>query len=198
MKEKFKNCKGGLLGALYVVLCLCSMFFFFVVSGNQYHYVGFSGYQLSNLNELGALPAFLQIFLVFFMLGLIVLALLFVMIILRAFGIVKFEITVKNIKETSIVKVLMLYELVCCVLVWLFTLLVVVTNGDYNLAFGAGSFILLVICIAGYVLQVLFFGKDIEKVENKAEEYDDIFEVEQQEQQETEQPQQDQNSVTME
>ena len=62
MKEKLKNSKGGLLGILYVLLCVCSMLFFFVVSGNEFHYIGFSGYQLSNLNELGALPAFLQIF----------------------------------------------------------------------------------------------------------------------------------------
>ena len=194
MKEKLKNCKGALLGILYVVLCVCSMFFFFVVSGNEFHYVGFSGYQLSTLNELGALPAFLQIFLVFFMIGLIALAMLFVAIVLRAFGIIKFEITFKNVKETSIAKLLMLYELICCVLVWLFTLLVVVTNGDYGFAFGAGSFILLVICIAGYVLQVLFFGKDIEKVETQTQTIDHSEQPEQLEQPENDQ----QNSVTME
>ena len=95
--------------------------------------------------------------------GLIALAMIFVAIVLRAFGIIKFEITFKNIKETSVVKFLMLYQLICAVLVWFFTLLIVVTNNDYSFAFGAGTFILLVICIASYVLQVVFFGKDIDK-----------------------------------
>ena len=196
MKEKIKNCKGGLLGILYVVLCVCSLFFFYIVSGNEFYFVGISGFQLSTLNEIGALAVFLQIFQVFFMFGLIALAMIFVAIVLRAFGIIKFEITFKNIKETSVVKFLMLYQLICAVLVWFFTLLIVVTNNDYSFAFGAGTFILLVICIASYVLQVVFFGKDIDKVEENPQQYDfenqdnllDITE---------ENPQQD-NSMTME
>ena len=195
MKEKIKNCKGALLGILYVVLCVCSMFFFYVVSGNQFHYVGFSGYQLVSLNELGALPVFLQIFQVFFMFGLIALAMIFVAIILRAFGLIKFEITFKNIKETSVVKFLMLYQLVCAILVWLFTLLIVVTNGDYAMSFGAGTFILLGVCIVGYVLQVLLFGKDIEKVE-EVQQHD--FESQQDILLETQEQTEKNDSVTME
>lgn len=195
MKEKIKNCKGALLGILYVVLCVCSMFFFYVVSGNQFHYVGFSGYQLVSLNELGALPVFLQIFQVFFMFGLIALAMIFVAIILRAFGLIKFEITFKNIKETSVVKFLMLYQLVCAILVWLFTLLIVVTNGDYAMSFGAGTFILLGVCIVGYVLQVLLFGKDIEKVE-EVQQHD--FESQQDMLLETQEQPEKNDSVTME
>lgn len=195
MKEKLKNCKGALLGILYVVLCVCSMLFFYVVSGTQFHYIGFSGYQLASLNELGALPVFLQIFQVFFMFGLIALAMIFVAIILRAFGVIRFEITFKNTKETSVVKFLMLYELVCAILIWLFTLLIVVTNADYSMAFGAGVFILLFVCIVGYVLQVLLFGKDIEKVEEVQQ---NDFENQQEALLETQEQPEKNESVTME
>ena len=131
-------------------LCLIAMLFAYIVQ-SQFE-IGYNGYEMMNVTQLGFWSVVLCIASFLFVVSLILVVVISFLEIFNDCKVVKFEIIFRKLNSFILVKFLLLLMLVFAFLEMLFTIFLVVANNDIGLALGAGVFILFAVMLIGYIL----------------------------------------------